>query len=595
MYQYIWFQQEKNVESLELPKEKPLDWIEADKIKKIWLSVWREHCLECAVPLCYHNCENWVERIDKKCQKSFYGTKRVVENCCLPAAQIRLRKWGKIEAVYHKKAVSVKKYLRIEKLNNASERFVLFLSNLFKKILPTYKLCGAQVAFREKVFNVIGRDRDPKKFLIQCYSKQEKSYKLMIEIFSPKGVLFRNSMTVNDGYNQKIFDVSDLNFRTNESLRVRIYTEQDRQEEIVFICSDFVELKNEGEKAEKDSLPAAKVKCVAWDLDKTIWDDILIESDPMNLNLRPNIAEIIDELDKRGIIQVVISKNDEEQVIPVLKRLGIDNYFVYIIANWNSKSSNLMNAAKLLNININTFALIDDSEYERQEVKHNLPNVRTYNEKIDQQLLDLPEFTVPITDESKKRRIMYQTEAERKRIQTKFNGSDLDFLKDCKLKMEISNPSEETFERAFELLQRTNQLNLSGNKYSREELKKLIGNNNNDSFVVKCRDRFGDYGQVGFFMLRKENDISIIFEYAVSCRVAGKWIEPALIQWIAQKYNAETVVFCGVNNKKNELLIRTLKDFGLIDLSEGDGDLRLEIKSSQMNWDKVVSVNEKNT
>ena len=353
-------------------------------------------------------------------------------------------------------------------------------------------------------------------------------------------------------------------------------------------------MKNEGEKAEKDSLPAPKVKCVAWDLDKTIWDDILIESDPMNLHLRPNIAEIIDELDKRGIIQVVISKNDEEQVIPVLKRLGIDNYFVYIIANWNSKSSNLMNAAKLLNININTFALIDDSEYERQEVKHNLPNVRTYNEKIDQQLLDLPEFTVPITDESKKRRVMYQTEAERKRIQTKFNGSDLDFLKDCKLKMEISNPSEETFERTFELLQRTNQLNLSGNKYSREELKKLIGNNNNDSFVVKCQDRFGDYGQVGFFMLRKENDIAIIFEYAVSCRVAGKWIEPALIQWIAQKYNAETVAFYGVNNKKNELLIRTLKDFGLTDLSDGDGDLRLEIKSSQMNWDKVVSVDEKN-
>lgn len=51
-----------------------------------------------------------------------------------------------------------------------------------------------------------------------------------------------------------------------------------------------------------------KIKCVIWDLDNTIWDGVLSEDKEVKLN--DNIKEIIEELDKRGILQSVASKNN---------------------------------------------------------------------------------------------------------------------------------------------------------------------------------------------------------------------------------------------------------------------------------------------
>lgn len=589
MYQHIWYNKNNNTDTIFVSETKPKGWISELNIDRIMLTCWCEHCLECAVPLCYNNCENWVKRIDQKCQKTFYGTK-YVEIQGQKGALLKFRKWGKIEACINLGCVSIKAYKRVYALNRAAEIIAMTLSKAIKILSPTLKFCGAQHIYRDKVFKLVRSRIYCNFFLFQCYSPSDREYNFMIEFYSPNETFYRNGVTIHKGFNQSILDLSNVDLRINEKTRVRLYPENNITEDIILFYSDFVVLKEE--KMNIDTTPSKKVKCVAWDLDKTLWDGILIESTEKSLKLRPHVIELMESLDKRGIIQIVISKNDLSDVEPELKRLGVYDYFVYVFANWNAKSENLKAAAKLININVNTFALIDDSKYERGEVSENVPCVRLYDEIQLESLLSKDEFNVEITADGSNRRKMYQTEVKRKTLEAKFEGTNIDFLKSCQLMMIIQPISDESFLRSYELVQRTNQLNLSGIRYDIETFHDICFNSNRHSFVLTCSDKYGEYGQVGFANLEVTDSSVVIKEYAMSCRVAGKWLEPQFIKWLSDKYNKETIVFVGIDSKKNGLLIRTLKQFGIENKSTDPTKLHLSISREKMNWADVVEISE---
>lgn len=589
MYQYMWFQ--KGAPDVLLGVSHPADWLEAEEIRFVGLSLWREHCLECAAPQCYGHCGNWVERRDKKCQKTYYGTKPRDLGGGAFAAQLKFRKWGKIETDIYPGMISQKACRCLDRLGRTEERAALLLSEFLKRLSPTRKLCGAQTWMNIWLYRKLGHREKPDEFLIQCYSPVEREYSLLVEFYTPEEVFYRNALQIKKGYNQARMDVCGLDLRTEKRSRMRIYPESDVQEDIVFFCTDFVKLKHP-DKTWRET-PAAKVKCVAWDLDNTVWDGILIERNPNALSLRPGVWEVMEALDQRGIIQIIVSKNDEENVLPQLQRIGISHFFVAVFANWEPKSENLKEAAKRLNIGLDTFALVDDSPFERGEVGENLPCVRVYPETLVDRLTSLPEFDVPVTGDGKRRRIMYQEEGKREALRREFTGTSQEFLKSCGLEMTVEYVSAETFERSLELLQRTNQLNLSGYKYERDEFERLCREHSEDAYVVHCRDKYGDYGQVGFFLVQKEGNSVVLTEYAMSCRVAGKWLEPALLKWLCKKYQGGEVVFSGVDNEKNSLLIRTLKSFGLEDAAWKPGILRLAILAEKMLWPDVVTVIDK--
>ena len=589
MYQYTWYNKRNDNSILNFNGEKPQGWIMPEDIASIMPTRWCEHCLECAVPLCYHNCENWVEREDKKCQKTFYGT-RMVEFDGQLGGLFRFRKWGKMEAAINSSSVSIPVENKYERLNRYTEKIAKILSLPIKFILPTMKLCGAQHVFFERLLKNISKKESFTNFLVQYYSPCESNYSMFIEFYTPKGVFYKTSFEVKKGFHQFLFDISSLDLFSISNARVRLFPENNITEDIVLFRSDFVNLKSI--KSAQDLQPAKKVKCVAWDLDNTIWNGILIEADPKKLQLKDGVLDIIKGLDNRGVIQIVNSKNDRENVIPVLKRLGIFDYFVYVFANWNAKSLNIQRAADLININVNTFALIDDSSYERGEVKESLPQVRVYPETNLSSLFTLPEFDIEVTADGQKRRLMYQTEVKRKEVQHDFNGTNVDFLKSCELKAEIQPISEERFNRSYELVQRTNQLNLSGIKYDKESFRKICFDSHSYNIVIDCHDRFGEYGQVGFIHYLIENESIVITEYAISCRVAKKWVEPAIMTYLMNKHRKNKIYFKGIDSKKNGLLINTLKEFGLKDMSQEEGNILLCIYKEKANWTEVVSVEE---
>ena len=93
---------------------------------------------------------------------------------------------------------------------------------------------------------------------------------------------------------------------------------------------DFV--KEVAQSAEKTS----KIKCVVWDLDNTLWDGTLVENGPEQLQLKPGIMDVIQALDRRGILQSVASKDNAEDAMQVLKRFQLDEQFGRGSADWEA-------------------------------------------------------------------------------------------------------------------------------------------------------------------------------------------------------------------------------------------------------------------
>ena len=247
----------------------------------------------------------------------------------------------------------------------------------------------------------------------------------------------------------------------------------------------------------------------------------------------------------------------------VLERLGVADYFLYPQIHWEPKSGSVEQIARALNIGIDSLAFVDDTVFERRQVASVWPQVRTYDAAEVGVLLERAEFDVPVTAESRVRRSMYQAEAHRNTLRSAVHTDMVDFLRRCNLKLKIFEPTtEEALLRCIELVVRTNQLNMTGKKYTREEFDRILTRENHKNFAFSCGDDFGEYGIVGFVQYRVEQKELIFTEFAMSCRVAGKFVESALFAHLLEKEGCEAGKFAVIKTKKNSLLRNTLEQIG---------------------------------
>jgi len=217
-----------------------------------------------------------------------------------------------------------------------------------------------------------------------------------------------------------------------------------------------------------------KVKCIVWDLDNTLWDGILVEDGGVGLRLKPKIFDVIERLDRRGILHSIASKNNYEDAIAVLRRFNLAKYFLAAQISWEPKSESLRRIARALNISLDSMLFVDDSRFEREEVVASCPGIRVLDATYFELLTKMDVCDVPVTEESANRRYMYQVELERQ-IEAKDFGHDyIAFLRYCNIRLRITSLSNDNLQRVHELAQRTNQMNFSGNRYDQEVLKGIL-------------------------------------------------------------------------------------------------------------------------
>lgn len=284
---------------------------------------------------------------------------------------------------------------------------------------------------------------------------------------------------------------------------------------------------------EKQVTPATKmIKCVVWDLDETLWRGVLLE-DP-SVSLREEAPSVIQMLDGRGILQSVASRNDARSAMAQLQAFGLAPFFLYPQIHWSSKVGSIVRIAELLNIGLDSVLFIDDQPAERDEVTFSLPQVQTLAPPADlQDLLDLPELTVPIvTPEAAQRRQMILDESRRQADQEAFSGPEEAFLATLGLLLTISSAEERDLERAKELTERTNQLNSTGLTYSAGELASLLSSRHHRLLIARLEDRYGSYGTVGLVLLECQPDLWTIKLLLTSCRVISRGVGTLLLNHV---------------------------------------------------------------
>ena len=542
------------------------------RITAVRPTMWEEHCLECAAPLCFGNCLHYEARSDGRCKRFENGLLTFPHNnaCNKQGVRVKFRKWGNMMTIIFPAMVTESEQ---EKLFTKTEKQGKRLKKLVDSRLPqALRWNGIRIVEflrRRKLRSLEGLSNHADAFLFHGYSHHSSSFRLILEIFDDHTPLYKTSLSIEPGENMHILNSLSAECEKSDLL-VKLYPENDLDAELDILWCDFVQ----GEPIATEA-PAATVKCVVWDLDGTLWDGILIETDdPNSLKLNPGVLDAIKTLDARGIIQSVASKNDHNNAYPVLERLGIAEYFLYPQIHWNAKSSSMKEIAKSLNIGIDSLALIDDSVFEREQVRSALSMVRVYDATEIGALLSLPEFSVPITEESKNRRQMYRAEEQRNQLRNSDNTDTIEFLKKCHLQAKLFVPTTEAEKlRCYELVVRTNQLNMSGKKYTPEEFSAVLSRPDHKSFALSCGDDFGEYGIVGFGQYYAKGDNLIFTEFAMSCRVAGKYVESALFSHLLSAENCSTGSFAVQKTKKNTLLRRTLEEIGFRSFRESDKEI----------------------
>lgn len=531
------------------------------RITAVRPAMWEEHCLECSAPVCFESCVHYKVRSDGRCKRFENGLRVFADEkgCCGEGVHVTFRKWGNMMTVLFPAMLPEAEYLALHKKNES-------LGKLLKAVegspLPrSLRWQGIRIPEylrRRSLRGLKGLENEADAFAFHGYSYNEESYRLILEVYDDHTPVYKTAISVNPGENLAV--IRNLSPECSKAGNlVKIYPENDLEAELDILWCDFV--RGEPVAAEKS---ADKVKCLVWDLDGTLWEGALIETeDPMSLTLKPGVREIMEELDKRGILQSVASKNEEAAAMAVLQALGIAEYFLYPQIHWNPKSGSLERIAKSLNIGIDALAFIDDMAFERQEVAACWPQVRTYDAAEAENLLQRPEFDVPATEESRVRRQMYRAEEKRNVLLAASHTDITEFLRKCNLKLNLFEPATaEQKLRCYELVVRTNQLNMSGVKYTPEEFEAVLGREGHRNFAFSCADDFGSYGIVGFGQYRVAGKTLIFTEFAMSCRVAGKSVESALFAHLLKAENCDTGIFAVQKTKKNILLRNSLEGIG---------------------------------
>jgi FkbH-like protein len=283
------------------------------------------------------------------------------------------------------------------------------------------------------------------------------------------------------------------------------------------------------------------VRLVIWDLDETFWHGTLTEG---GCQLREDTCALVKLLASRGIISAICSKNNHDDVKPILENAGVWEYFVFPSINWEPKGPRIAALVEIMQLRPATVMFIDDNPLNREEVRHHVPGIQVENENIILMMADHPLF-IGKADAELSRLKQYKLLETRKRDENTFGADTSDFLRTSNIRVHVEIDVESNIDRAIELINRTNQLNFTKNRLPEDAfeaaatLRRQMAVHNAIAGLVRVVDRYGDYGYVGFYLLHfgRNDHVSgdapqTLVHYCFSCRTLGMHVEQWLYRWL---------------------------------------------------------------
>lgn len=301
-------------------------------------------------------------------------------------------------------------------------------------------------------------------------------------------------------------------------------------------------------------LPKAKV--IALDADNTLWGGIIGEDGMDGIALGPEypgnafvaFQRRLLDFQQRGFILALCSKNNPEDLLQVLRehphQLLREAHFAALRVNWMPKPENLRSLAEELNLGLDSFVFVDDSDHECLAVHRELPQIEIV--KTPQRPLDIPGCldrvarleVVALTAEDRQKTDLYVQERRRRDLAAA-TTDPRSYLASLQMQMRIRYDEPSALARLAQLTQKTNQFNLTTRRYTEAEVRSFI---TADDWLVahfSLADIFGDAGIVGLALVRLGSAATAVLDtFLMSCRVIGREAESAFLEALLRSLQA---------------------------------------------------------
>ncbi len=300
-------------------------------------------------------------------------------------------------------------------------------------------------------------------------------------------------------------------------------------------------------KAALRALMGRAKKLVVVDLDDTLWGGSVGEVgwEALSLGGHDHVGEAhadfqraLKQLGRRGILLAIASRNEEAVALEAIDRhpemvLRRGDFAAWRI-HWGDKAASVSSIVEELNIGLQDVVFIDDHPAERARVREALPGVCVPEWPADpalyaDALAGLRAFdVVQVSQEDGERTRLYADE-RRRRAARQTEDSLVSWLDSLELVVRAQPLCDESLQRAAQLLNKTNQMNLRTRRMSAEDLLAWAGTPGCECWTFRVSDRFGDAGLCGLLGLQADGEGGQISDYVLSCRVMGRGVEEALL------------------------------------------------------------------
>ena len=338
-------------------------------------------------------------------------------------------------------------------------------------------------------------------------------------------------------------------------------------------------------------------RCVVVDLDNTLWDGVVGEEgiDGVGLTASPRgeafaaFQEYLLMLHRRGVALAVATKNDADlarRAIAGVPGMRVrPEHLAAVVADWRPKSEQLREVASRLSLGLDSLAFADDNPAERLEVRRALPQV---------DVIDLPanpsDYVAALagrptlepgrlTTADRQRNASYAALRAAAELREGMASLD-DFLDELAMEASVRPVDEALLPRVTQLLQKTNQFNLTTRRRTSQEVAALAADPRWVCLSLSLRDKLADHGIVGVGFAVQHGDEAVVDTLLLSCRVIGRTAERLLLTELgraAAERGCTTLVGCYRATDCNALVAELYPQLGFSPQGAAQGEERYSL------------------
>lgn len=298
------------------------------------------------------------------------------------------------------------------------------------------------------------------------------------------------------------------------------------------------------------------------DLDDTLWAGIVGEDGVSGISwdlehhthMHGLYQQFLASLAGAGVLVAVASKNDPALVDEALQRsdLLVSRKDIFPLeVHWSQKSESVRRILETWNVGAGAVAFVDDSPMEAAEVKAAFPEMeclvfpKNDYEGVWKLLKNLRGmFGKPFLtdDDSLRLQSIRKNSAWRDTISSGVGSPD-DFLKAAEGAITFNLSRDGGDKRAFELVNKTNQFNLNGKRFSESEWLRFFNDPAAFLLTAAYEDKYGALGKIAVLLGNKAGRQVNVSSWVMSCRAFSRRIEHQCLNYLFEELGAEEIVF----------------------------------------------------